>query len=486
MVASPAGLPALDVGREKGLIERSLQPVTATESGRDARLELHWVEGQTYDDLKSWLLDRGPWHVLHFIGHGGFDEERGQGVVVLAGGNGQPEYLVAPKLAELLAAQDALRLVVLNACEGAQGSSHDRFSSLAATLIARGKPAVVAMQYRISDEAAISFASTFYTALATFTPVDLAVAVARKRLSLDSAASYEWATPVAYLRSEDSVVFEPFPTLWETLYGWMINQPLVRDRWRASAFVLGAAWMVGLGVGLYRGLTAPLACRSAGLFFNLHFSWAMAIGAATMLGLLVAEALRGGPSSETRAAGVPAVWRSRDQGRPLRLARLAMLLGTIGFTLAHASIGMLNGSRGALIVPFSLALGFVLSAALCLPRVFDFRFNRPRLLAGAAVSMTGFALTYAAVAIYAVHVANPRYLGDIGILWNARSYDAGGCTANGTLAFWLGGLPHWAQLVAGIDAALLGLAMFIGISLGTLAVAAVLQRWNAMAERSRP
>src|SRR3712207_8645982 len=39
------------------------------------------------------------------------------------------------------------------------------FSSTAATLVRRGIPAVVAMQYEISDPAAIQFSARFYTAV---------------------------------------------------------------------------------------------------------------------------------------------------------------------------------------------------------------------------------------------------------------------------------------------------------------------------------
>ena len=50
--------------------------------------------------------------------------------------------------------QPPMRLVVLNACDTGRGSATDEFSSTAAALIRREVPAVVAMQFTISDPAA--------------------------------------------------------------------------------------------------------------------------------------------------------------------------------------------------------------------------------------------------------------------------------------------------------------------------------------------
>lgn len=87
----------------------------------------------------------------------------------------------ATKFARVLADHSALRLVVLNACEGARNSQRQNFSSTAATLIKRGIPAVLAMQYSITDLGAIEFAQTFYEALADSLPIDAAVAEALKQ-----------------------------------------------------------------------------------------------------------------------------------------------------------------------------------------------------------------------------------------------------------------------------------------------------------------
>jgi len=98
-------------------------------------------------------------------------------------------------------------MVVLNSCLGAKGSGTDVFSSTASILVRRGVSAVVAMQYEISDRAAVEFARSLYEALADSMPVDAAVAEARKAVSLALNNTVEWGTPVLFMRSPDGALF---------------------------------------------------------------------------------------------------------------------------------------------------------------------------------------------------------------------------------------------------------------------------------------
>ena len=109
--------------------------------------------------------------------------------------------------ANLLADQDVLRLVVLNSCEGARTTLTDPFAGVATTLIHLGVPAVVAMQFEISDEAAILFAEELYTNLiGRQDPIDAAVAEARKAI-YSEVDKVEWATPVLFVRDPDVELF---------------------------------------------------------------------------------------------------------------------------------------------------------------------------------------------------------------------------------------------------------------------------------------
>lgn len=202
MVASPSDLAPLDVMREKERLER------ATAGLRDrGAVELTWLEGCTWRDLQR-AMRGGPWHIFHFVGHGAYDNAGDEGVVVLCDEAGFSDQLPASRLARLLADQQNLRLVLINACEGAKAGKRSIFSSVASVLVRRGIPSVIAMQYEITDAAAIEFGRAFYEALADGWPVDAAATEARKAVSLELGNSVEWGTPVVYMRTPDGVLFD--------------------------------------------------------------------------------------------------------------------------------------------------------------------------------------------------------------------------------------------------------------------------------------
>lgn len=205
VIAGPTDLPTLNVAHEQDLIAGALKDLTTQHV-----FEVEWLINPSWRGVQQ-AFQRGPWHVLHFVGHGDVDAQSGEGIVALVNEQKQAEMLSATQLARLLGDHDPLRLAVLNACQGAQVSATDRFSSIATSLVRRGTPAVVAMQFPISDSAAIEFSRSFYSALAQTLPIDAAVAEARKAISLSSGTSLEWATPVLFMRSPDGVLFTSEP-----------------------------------------------------------------------------------------------------------------------------------------------------------------------------------------------------------------------------------------------------------------------------------
>lgn len=183
----------LDVTEERMRIDKAIH--TLHEQGA---IDFQWVRGESHNDLFEAMF-RGPWHIFHFIGHGGVDEA-GEGFLVLADEVGGAEGLTGTKLMRLLRCEEALRLVVLNCCDSARGSA-----SLARSLVYAGIPAVLAMQFPISDHAAIELASGFYLALASGEPVDGAVTSAR--IKMNRRSETEWGIPVLYMRAPDGRIF---------------------------------------------------------------------------------------------------------------------------------------------------------------------------------------------------------------------------------------------------------------------------------------
>jgi hypothetical protein len=205
VVASPNGFPELNVPEERRRVEDALDDLR-----RQGLVELVWLPGQTWSDLQE-AMWRGPWNVFHFIGHGGFDERGDEGLLLLSDEQGRPRDLTATELARLLGEHDALRLAVLNACEGGRGGRRDVFSSSAGTLVRKGVPAVVAMQYAISDPAAVQFGTRFYAAIAAGMTADAALAEARVAMSVATRGSAEWGTPILYTNAPEVRLFDVTP-----------------------------------------------------------------------------------------------------------------------------------------------------------------------------------------------------------------------------------------------------------------------------------
>jgi CHAT domain-containing protein len=202
VASSPRGLSPLDVEREQEQLARAL--------ARPASLglvDLQWAPAATWADLHAMLFE-GPWHVLHYIGHGDFDPDSEEGFLSLVAENGRAHNVAAHRLVTLLRQASPMpRLAVLNSCLGAQASASDLFSGTAAALVRGGFSAAAAMQYEISDQAAIAFARGFYTAIAHGRGIDDAMSSGRVAILGTSDNTLEWLTPVLYLRGRDAQLF---------------------------------------------------------------------------------------------------------------------------------------------------------------------------------------------------------------------------------------------------------------------------------------
>jgi tetratricopeptide (TPR) repeat protein len=201
VISDPEGYPRLDLKRERSLIETSW----ANQEG----VQVEFVERATTLALQDWLVQR-PYHVLHYMGHGDFSEETGQGVLLMEDEQGQGARVDGSTLGVLLRDVPTLRLVFLNACETAKATRQqacDPFAGVAAAMVLAGIPAVVAMQFPISDRAAITFAQRFYSLLSRGEPVDASVAEGRRAIRLAQPETMEWATPVLFMRAPQGVIF---------------------------------------------------------------------------------------------------------------------------------------------------------------------------------------------------------------------------------------------------------------------------------------
>jgi Flp pilus assembly protein TadD len=197
--SEPTDYPSLDLEAEWSQVMTALSEFT--DSGAITVTDL---AAPTLSELRRALL-RERFHVLHYMGHGGFTAEDG-GVLLFTDRTGRGVPVTGEQLSVMLRDHTSLRLAVLNACEAGRTDPTDPFGGIADTLVRRGIPAVIAMQFEISDTAAVEFAPALYGALAAGRPVDAAVAEARKAIYAVSAL--EWATPVLHLRADNAQLFD--------------------------------------------------------------------------------------------------------------------------------------------------------------------------------------------------------------------------------------------------------------------------------------
>lgn len=245
-IANPPGSCLLDASKEWESIVRALEPLV-----RAGRLILERIEGGTLTALRQ-ALRRGDVHAVHFVGHGAFDPSLGDGYLLLEDDEGWAQKADGRRLGTLLGSLPTLRLVVLNACEGGRRGPHDSFSGVAQSLVQMAIPAVVAMQFPVSDRAAIRFSQEFYETLANGALVDEALAEARKTMAL-APGELEWGAPVLYLRPVDVRLVDspatpsvPKTRLWPIRLG-------TRGRRRAlwGGVALGIVLAIGVPLGRY-------------------------------------------------------------------------------------------------------------------------------------------------------------------------------------------------------------------------------------------
>lgn len=201
VVSAPADLPPLSVDVEIGALEQALGAM------RESRgVELTYQQDAQREAILG-SLQRETVHVLHFIGHGTWEE--GRGLVCLTDSRGLLDGVDAEKFGEMLADSSTLRLVVLNACSTAYEGTGRGFAGVASQLVERGVPAVIAMRKAVQDQAAITFARHLYGNLAGGEAVDAAMTRARQQLRLERGANPgAFGLPILYLHAPDGGLFE--------------------------------------------------------------------------------------------------------------------------------------------------------------------------------------------------------------------------------------------------------------------------------------
>lgn len=195
-IASPSDQALLDVESEKKMIKKALRANLVFR-----QINVKVCEHVTLDGLSN-EIEKGKYDVLHFIGHGAFDEEKNEGLLIMEDKYHQSRFVDAGTLGILLN-KSTIRLAILNSCEGAVARGANIFYGVAQKLIKAGLPSVIAMQHEIVDEIAVLFSRTFYSSFVLHFSVDRALSDARlailKHVGLEHP---DWGTPVLFQRPQ--------------------------------------------------------------------------------------------------------------------------------------------------------------------------------------------------------------------------------------------------------------------------------------------
>lgn len=199
----------LDVAKEVGNVRSVIEQIKLPDGSAAFRL-LDPLLDATRQTMLRRVTDETP-HVVHFIGHGGFKDERGLIALHRADSPDLPDYVESDAVSGILS-NDVPWLVVLNCCQSAEAARANPFGGTAQGLIQAHVPFVVAMQYPISDDAAITFSGEFYSALARGVPVDQAVSRARNAIFvMGNDIGAELMTPVLYSSGQTSEIAMAVP-----------------------------------------------------------------------------------------------------------------------------------------------------------------------------------------------------------------------------------------------------------------------------------
>lgn len=202
LLASPTGLPLLDITEEAQIIQQALAIPLRRHS-----VSLELVPEATVQALAD-AVKKKPVHAVHLGAHGNFAAE--EPAVVLQDDSGVGDFVGVGRLADLLAAEPP-RLLTLTVDRSA-GSVLQNDPSLSHLLVERGIPAVVGLQNRTPESVALTFTRAFYQGLADGSSVAQALADARLDMSVgdgEESAGY-WYAPV--LVTSDLGILHPLIT----------------------------------------------------------------------------------------------------------------------------------------------------------------------------------------------------------------------------------------------------------------------------------
>lgn len=188
-----AGLTEEQRTAEQQARERVWQPLL-----RSGRLEMDYLSPVTREGLVDWLHSWPRPQIVHYYGHGRF--ENGSGQLLLDGEEGGDAWTDTHVLTPLFG---GVQMMALFACQGAMlQHPGSMLTSIAPALSAAGVPVVLGMQVSVRARAATRASDVLYRALAAGWSVQRSVALMRQALYVEEQDQASWYVPVVYVRTE--------------------------------------------------------------------------------------------------------------------------------------------------------------------------------------------------------------------------------------------------------------------------------------------
>jgi DNA-binding response OmpR family regulator len=147
------------------------------------------------------------YHIIHYAGHGLFDQEKPEESALYFWENGvgsEIKRMPATELNMLLGGSQAA-FIYFSCCEGAAAGStdtlaHGDFLGVTESVVRAGVPAVLGYRWPVSDLRALEMAREFYTALAVSGEIDCALLKARQSIAGPHRDDSAWLSPVLFMQ----------------------------------------------------------------------------------------------------------------------------------------------------------------------------------------------------------------------------------------------------------------------------------------------
>jgi len=220
VIARPTDAGFIDPRSSAGGVMDALEPLI--EKGL---VIVDFVRPPTFEQLSKVLEgERGKYHLLHFDGHGFYDDRLGLGGLAFEDAAHETHLVTARELGDLLHRR-GIALAILDACRTGREIEAKAFSSVAAQLITSGVGSVICMSYSVYVEAARIFTRRFYESLVNGQTVGAATRAGRESLMTNPVRTptpdpsparrggelKDWFLPLLYQRGKDASPLTSIP-----------------------------------------------------------------------------------------------------------------------------------------------------------------------------------------------------------------------------------------------------------------------------------